>query len=77
MSVLKFHELSQSTSQSAWDFKNRMKMALQKLKETGFLKDWDIKDEIVYVKRARFSHQPPVYRKLGQDVDTPVTEFVQ
>jgi hypothetical protein len=77
ISVAKYHELSQSTSQSAWDFKNRMKMALQKLKETGFLKEWEIRDELVYVKRVRFSHQRPIYRKIGEDLDSPLMECIE
>ena len=64
MSVGKYHELTDSRAKDLSDFRSRLKLALERLVEHGFLIHWEIKDDIVYVKRVRFHHTMPRYRTL-------------
>lgn len=52
ISVEKYHELSASRAVSMPDFRRRLKQALAKLVEIGFLKAFTIKDDIVHVLRV-------------------------
>jgi hypothetical protein len=51
ISVTKYHELSASRSDNMNDFRRRLKVALTRLIEVGFLKEFSIKNDIVHVKR--------------------------
>lgn len=51
ISVTKYHELSASRSDNMNDFRRRLKVALTRLIEVGFLKEFSIKSDIVHVKR--------------------------
>ena len=64
MSVGKYHELTDSRAKDLSDFRSRLKLALERLVEHGFLVQWEIKDDIVHVKRVRFQHTMPRYRSL-------------
>jgi hypothetical protein len=67
MSVGKYHELTDSHAKDLSDFRSRLKLALERLVEHGFLESWQIRDDIVYVKRVKFVHAPPRYRSDGHD----------
>ena len=64
MSVSKYHELTDSRAKDLSDFRSRLKLALERLVEHGFLVHWEIKDDIVHVKRVRFHHTMARYRTL-------------
>ncbi|KWU26406.1 plasmid replication initiator TrfA [Burkholderia cenocepacia] len=51
MSVVKYYELSASRSKDLSDFRSRLKAALQKLIDIGFLKSYVLRNDVVYVIR--------------------------
>jgi hypothetical protein len=55
ISVAKYHELCGSRSDDLNDFRRRLKLALMRLKDEGFLKDFQIKMDVVYVTRMHFT----------------------
>lgn len=67
MSVEKYRELSASRSKDISDFRRRLKQALQKLVEIGFLKNFSITNDIVRVARIpkRFAAARPAVRALS------------
>ncbi|CAG9165805.1 plasmid replication initiator TrfA [Cupriavidus pinatubonensis] len=59
ISVGKYHELSGSKSKNLDDFRRRLKAALQKLIDVGFLKSFRIAEDLVHVEKD------PKYRSKG------------
>jgi hypothetical protein len=68
ISVKKYHELSASRTANINDFRRRLKIALQRLKEVGFLKDFEIKADLVHVKRVPKNYPAPVQGTAGEQV---------
>ncbi|MBK4739091.1 plasmid replication initiator TrfA [Noviherbaspirillum pedocola] len=69
ISVTKYHELSASRSDNMNDFRRRLKVALTRLIEVGFLKEFAIKNDIVHVKRIPRHYRLP----QGQNAAEPTT----
>jgi hypothetical protein len=69
MSVTKYHQLTDSRAKDISDFRDRMKIALGRLVEHGFLISWEIQNDIVYVTRTRFARAAPKYRSLPLEDD--------
>jgi hypothetical protein len=53
-------ELSASRCKDINDFRRRMKMALARLVEVGFLKEFEVKNDLVYVIRVPKSYKNPL-----------------
>lgn len=64
ISVTRYHELSASRCVNLNDFRRRFKQALVRLVEVGFLKEWDIRRDVLYVKRIPKNFKAPI---LGID----------
>jgi hypothetical protein len=60
ISVRKYHELSASRASNLNDFRRRLKAALVRLEEIGFLKDFEIKEDVVHVKRVPRTYPAPL-----------------
>ncbi|MDO8414733.1 MAG: plasmid replication initiator TrfA [Agitococcus sp.] len=59
ISISKYWELSASRCKDINDFRRRMKMALTRLVEVGFLKEFVIQGDLVYVNRVPKSFKNP------------------
>jgi len=66
ISVTKYHELSASRSDNMNDFRRRLKVALTRLIEVGFLKEFTIKNDIVHVKRIPKNYRAPILQTIPQ-----------
>lgn len=66
--VEKYMELTESRSKNIAEFRSRMKVALERLRETGFLIHWEIdkKSDTVRVTKAKVRHARPVFRDLNE-----------
>lgn len=62
MSVAKYCELTDSSSKCLSDFRSRLRVALQRLVDSGFLVSWEIKNDLVHVTRVRVTRAKPIYR---------------
>lgn len=64
ITVEKYMELTESRSKNLAEFRQRLKVALQRLKENNFLVDFwiDKRDDKVHVIRERVKHKRPVQR---------------
>lgn len=60
LSVRHYYELSQSRAVSFTDFRRRLKQALARLVEIGFLRSYALVDDCVHVERTPKSYQRPL-----------------
>jgi hypothetical protein len=66
MSVQKYYELCASKTAQLADFRRRLKMALQKLVEIGFILKFEIRDDKVHIVRAAKQFKAPIIRSVPQ-----------
>jgi hypothetical protein len=64
MSVTKYYDLCASRSKDLSDFRARLKLALQKLKDIGFLKDFYLRNDVVYITRVPKKFKAPQVQSL-------------
>ncbi len=77
ISVIKYHELSASRSDNMNDFRRRLKVALNRLIDVGFLKEYTIRNDIVHVVRVPKNYRSPLIQGAPPvDVFQAVTRAV-
>lgn len=60
LSVTKYHELSASECKDLSNFRSRLKQALLKLKEIGFIQNFEVKNDLVHIERAQRKMPAPL-----------------
>lgn len=75
MSVTKYYELSASRSKDLSDFRARLKLALQKLQDIGFLKSFMVRNDIVHIVRHPKKFKNPMTLALTLNEPEPDTLF--
>ena len=66
LAVTKYYELSASRAKDLSDFRARLKLALQKLVEIGFLKNFFIRNDVVHIIRSPKKFKAPLIQPFAE-----------